>query len=43
MTEQGNSLSGDLTMRDDLIVLATAEHLYVGRLGQQLDTLLMGE
>ncbi|WP_294742184.1 hypothetical protein [uncultured Exiguobacterium sp.] len=43
MTEQGISLSGDLTMRDDLIVLATAEHLYVGRLGQRLDTLLMGE
>ena len=43
MTEQGNTLSGDLTMRNDLIVLATSEHLYFGRLGQRLVSLLAGK
>ncbi|KTR59022.1 hypothetical protein RSA42_13540 [Exiguobacterium indicum] len=43
VSEQEKSLSGDLTMRNDLIVLATSEHLYFGRLGQRLTSLVVAE
>ncbi|MGI1805359.1 hypothetical protein ACRPK8_06415 [Exiguobacterium sp. TDN 0502] len=43
LTEQGDSLTGDLTMRNDLIVLSTGKQLYFGTLGRRLSSLLPNE
>ncbi len=41
--EQGEILSGDLTMRNDLIVLSTSNQLFFGKLERHLSALLANE